>query len=85
MTCEVYFICTDTCDPSWQSTRDDLIIAAHVISDLAFLVEVVAVMFLCIAVCCWDNCKSSYIPSLLASFYFVSCSNFYPLICFVFL
>ena len=49
---------SDTCDPSWQPTRDDLIIAAHVISDLAFLVEVVAAGFVCVAVCCGIYCKS---------------------------
>ena len=49
---------TDLCDPSWQSTRDALIIAAHVISDLAFLVEVVAAGFVCLAItCCGDYCK----------------------------
>ena len=32
----------DICDRSWQSTRDALVIAAHVISDLAFLVDAVA-------------------------------------------
>ena len=47
----------DTCDPSWQSTRDALITTAHVISDLAFLVEVVAAGFLVAAICCGKYCK----------------------------
>ena len=57
-TCLSSMLCvTDTCDPSWQSTRDDLIIAAHVISDLAFLVEVIAAGFVCVSVCCGDYCE----------------------------
>ena len=53
-----YFMYTaDTCDPSWQSTRDDIIIAANVISDLAFLIEVVAAGFLVGVICCGKYCK----------------------------
>ena len=52
-----FFMYIDLCDPSWQSTRDALIIAAHVISDLAFLVEVVAAGFLVGVICCGKYCK----------------------------
>ena len=50
-------MCTDTCDPSWQSTRDALITTAHMISDLAFLVEVVAAGFLVGVIYCGKYCK----------------------------
>ena len=60
-TCLSNMLCvTDTCDPGWQSTRDALIIAAHVISDLAFLVEVVTAGLVCIAICCRDYCEFFY-------------------------
>ncbi len=43
---------SDTCDSSWQSSRDGLIISAHVFSDLAFLVLITAVMLLCSTTFC---------------------------------
>ena len=36
------YIHTDTCDSTWQSTRDGLIIAAHVFSDISLLIFVAA-------------------------------------------
>ena len=40
-------LCTyaDTCDPTWQPTRDDLIISAHVFSDISFLVAIATLLF----------------------------------------
>ena len=34
----------DTCDPTWQTTRDGLIIAAFVLSDLACVVFIIALI-----------------------------------------
>ena len=59
---------TDTCDPSWQSTRDGLIITVHVISDLAFLVEVVAAGLACVAIYCG---KSMCTKEFCVSFFLV--------------
>ena len=40
----LYLICVhaDTCDPTWQSSRDGLIISAHVFSDVSLLIFVAA-------------------------------------------
>ena len=32
----------DTCDPTWHSSRDGLIISAHVFSDISLLIFVAA-------------------------------------------
>ena len=38
----VIFVHADTCDPIWQSSRDGLIISAHVFSDISLLILVAA-------------------------------------------
>ena len=38
----------DTCDPTWQSTRDGLIISAHVFSDVSLLIFVAAGIYLAV-------------------------------------
>ena len=40
----------DTCDPTWQSSRDGLIISAHVFSDISLLIFVAAGIYLYFAV-----------------------------------
>ena len=39
-----WFLCVhaDTCDPTWLSSREGLIISAHVFSDISFLIFVAA-------------------------------------------
>ena len=47
MLCDaIYF--ADTCDSTWRSTRNQIIIAAHVCSDVAFVVLVVTACFCCL-------------------------------------
>ena len=36
----------DTCDPTWQSSRNGLIISAHVFSDISLLIFVAAGIYL---------------------------------------
>ena len=38
----MYSYYADTCDPTWQSSRDGLTISAHVFSDISLLIFVVA-------------------------------------------
>ena len=38
----------DTCDPTWQSSRDGLVISAHVFSDISLLIFVAAGVYLAI-------------------------------------
>ena len=38
----ILYVYTDTCDPTWQSSRDGLIISAHVFSDISLLIFVAA-------------------------------------------
>ena len=46
---------SDTCDSAYQSTRDALIISAHIFSDVAFLVMMVATVT--ITLTAQDPCK----------------------------
>ncbi len=61
------FSSLDTCDPVWQSTRDRLIISAHIFSEFALLVIVftVDVMFMATKCSCelvneyYNHCNDS--------------------------
>ena len=38
----------DTCDPTWQSSRDGLVISAHIFSDISLLIFVAAGIYFAI-------------------------------------
>ena len=42
----------DTCDPTWQSSRDGLIISAHVFSDISLLIFVAAGIYFAVDYIC---------------------------------
>lgn len=50
-----YFIVTDTCDRDWQSTRDNLIITAHIFSDIALLISVATAILDIFVIECLKN------------------------------
>ena len=40
------YVHADTCDPTWQSSRDGLVISAHVFSDISLLIFMAAGIYL---------------------------------------
>ena len=68
---------TDICDLTWQSTSNQLIIAAHVCSDVAFLVHMVAAFFFTCklsSIVCVTNITNPCIAD--ARLYFFSIINY---------